>query len=172
MMRRYEALILSTPEITQDEAKSIETEISRIVAEYKGIVISFERWGKYKLSYPVDKHDYGVYYLTRFEIPLQSVGNALEAVKTVCAVKLHTIIMRHVICALDLRRPLTYQRPRSLEETPVETDIDGTGKEGRQESGSYNRDRGSYTREPRERRSYSPRNDRNDSSAHTDTSAE
>lgn len=54
-MNRYEALMLTVPEITADEAKSIEQQFDRLVADKKGSIISFEKWGKFRLAYPVKR---------------------------------------------------------------------------------------------------------------------
>lgn len=117
-MLRYELLMLSIPEITQDEAKTIESQIDRTVREAKGSTISFDRWGKYRLAYPVKKNDYGVYFLTRFEIEENS-GPLLQELESVFAVKLNDIVVRHMICKLDPTASLEYQKPQSLEEAPA-----------------------------------------------------
>ena len=67
-MNRYEVLILAAPEITEDESRGIEKSVEELVKSVKGDVISFERWGKYKLAYSVRKHEYGVYFLARFAV--------------------------------------------------------------------------------------------------------
>lgn len=116
MLRRYETLILAVPEVTQDEAKKMEKEVDRLVQEAKGATISFEKWGKYRLAFPVKKNDYGVYFLARFEVPQ---GTKLtEEVKTLFAIKLNNFVMRTVITQLDPEGSLAYQRPKSLEEVP------------------------------------------------------
>ena len=113
-MVRYEVLILTIPEITQDENKKLESLIDQVIKEGKGSVISFERWGKYRLAYPVRKNEYGVYYLIRFET--EAIGNLLEEIKAVCALKLYDVVMRFIITRLE-GDSLVYQRPQSLEET-------------------------------------------------------
>ncbi len=116
MLRRYETLMLTVPEITQDETKKLEKEFDRIVSDVKGNMVSFERWGKYHLSYPVQKNDYGVYFLARYEAP---EGTALpEELKSMFAIKVNTFVMRQVTTLLDQKAPLAYQRPKSLEESP------------------------------------------------------
>lgn len=131
IMRRYEALILASPEITKDEATLIETEIGRFAQAAKGSVISFERWGKFKLAYPVSKNEYGVYFLTRFEVPVGT--SIIEDLKMFFRVKVHESVMRHVIHALDIAQPLAYQRPKSLEEVPVSHDVGAFLKENKME---------------------------------------
>ncbi|QQR53641.1 30S ribosomal protein S6 [bacterium] len=114
---RYEVLILAGPEITQDESKELEKQIENVVQLKKGTMISFERWGKYRLAYPVRKNEYGVYFLGRF----QTVKDAalLKELDMLLSVKFETVIMRSMISLLDKSVSLEYQRPRSLEEAPV-----------------------------------------------------
>lgn len=114
---RYEALLLTVPEITADEIKTIEQQFNKTVADKKGSVVSFERWGKYRLSFPVHKNEYGVYFLARFEG--DDIELALPEVKTLLDVKLHEVVMRSMISKLDAKGSLEYQRPQSLEEAPA-----------------------------------------------------
>lgn len=113
---RYEALMLTVPEITADEAKSIEQQFDRLISDKKGSIVSFEKWGKFRLAYPVKNNEYGVYFLARFETPQTEV---VEEVKTLLEVKLHELIMRSMMTKLDLNQSLAYQRPQSLEEAPA-----------------------------------------------------
>ena len=137
MMRRYEILLLTVPEITADEVKSIETQVEKLIKQVNGSIILFDRWGKYKLAYPVRKNEYGVYYLFRFEIPQDAI--VLEDLKALLKVKLYSVIMRHMVSVLELSAGTAYQRPPSLEETPA------------REAGSFYKDRqeGGFSRGPR-----------------------
>lgn len=116
-MVRYESLLLAVPEITGDEAKNIEKELASLVKNHKGELISFERWGKYRLAYPVNKNEYGVYFLARFEV--ESAGSLPKDVATVCKVRLNTVVMRDMTSRLDADASLVYQRPPSLEDEPA-----------------------------------------------------
>lgn len=118
-MLRYETLLLAVPEITADEANTIETQLDKTIQDHKGTMLSFERWGKYSLAYPVRKYDYGVYFLTRFEVGLDTKDALLEALRTLFAVKYNELVMRHVIVRLDSTASLEYNRPESLEEVPT-----------------------------------------------------
>jgi small subunit ribosomal protein S6 len=116
-MSRYEALMLTVPEITADEAKTVEQQFNRVVADNKGSMISFERWGKYRLAYPVKKNEYGVYFLARFEVTESEP--LIGEIKELLMVKLHEIIMRSMVSVLGKEQSLAYQRPQSLEEAPA-----------------------------------------------------
>jgi small subunit ribosomal protein S6 len=129
MLARYESLLLTVPEITADEAKSLESQIDRIVKGQKGNVISFERWGKYRLAYPVRNNEYGVYFLARFESPAEAV----EEIKSLFAVKLHDLVMRNMAIHLDPKASLVYQRPQSLEDAPTTRDVNTFLKENKME---------------------------------------
>lgn len=128
MVSRYEVLILTVPEITADESKNIETQFDRVIKEAKGTVISFEKWGKYKLAYPIRRNDYGIYFLARFEVEHAQV----ESVKSLLALKFYELIMRHMILQLDPKQSLEYQKPPSLEDAPSR-DVNTFLKENRME---------------------------------------
>ena len=130
-MVRYETLLLTTPEITNDEAKKLEKDFDKLVRDQKGSIISFERWGKFNLAYPVRRADYGVYYLVRFEVMDEKKQALLDALRTLFTVKLVDLVMRNVIVRLDKDASLEYNRPESLEETPSK-DIDLLVKESKE----------------------------------------
>jgi small subunit ribosomal protein S6 len=134
-MLRYETLFLTVPEITSDEAQNLEKVLDKAVGDAKGSVVSFERWGKYLLAYPIRKYDYGVYYLMRFEIAEDSKDALLSALKTLFSVKYVDLIMRNTVVKLNPQGSLEYKRPESLEETPSK-DIDTIMKESKSILGS------------------------------------
>ena len=129
-MNRYEILMLATPAITQDEASNVEKGIENIIKKAKGEVISFERWGKCRLAYPVKKNDYGIYFLTRFE--LEENKAAFTELKTAFAVRFNEIVMRHVVVKLDEKQSLEYRRPQTVEDIPTR-DVDSFLRENKME---------------------------------------
>lgn len=148
-MIRYEILMLTVPQITEDEAKRLQTELENLIKEGKGSVISFERWGKYRLAYPIAKNDYGVYFLTRFELP--EAAATIEEIKRAFKVRLNEIVIREMILVLEPGQSLEYQRPLSLEETPereVGSFIKEKGAGFRGDRGDRG-DRGGFRRGPR-----------------------
>lgn len=149
-MVRYEVLILTVPEITTDEAASLETDVVKLVEKGKGALRSFERWGKYKLSYPVRNNDYGVYFLARFELDLKNVKEVLDNLKSLFSVAYSRLVMRHIITRLDINKSLAYLKPDSLEDIPSqdvdtflrENNMEGLLKGGSQEVGSKSAEAG------------------------------
>jgi small subunit ribosomal protein S6 len=130
-MLRYEVLVLTVPEITQDESKNFEMALDKKVQEVKGAIVSHERWGKYRLAYPVRKNDYGVYFLTRFEVP--NGTDIVKELQTMIEIKWQELIMRSVFTRLEAEASLEYQRPKSLEEAPSSRDVKSFLKENKME---------------------------------------
>ncbi len=123
MVQRYETLYIAVPEITQAESAKVENQLSSLVKDAKGAIISSERWGKYHLAYPIRKNDYGVYYLFRFEIDDEGKEKLLENIKKTFGVKFHDLIMRNIVVHLHPEGSLEYKRPESLEEVPQDIDV-------------------------------------------------
>ncbi len=137
-MINYEILLLTVPEITVDEASVIETQIDKAVRDQGVKILSYERWGKMLLAYPVRNNDYGVYFLARFSVAQGEQGRALlEQLKNLAMVRYSDTIMRHMIDRLDPRLPLTYQRPESLEEVSTRRESSDKFSQAPQEGRSY-----------------------------------
>jgi small subunit ribosomal protein S6 len=129
-MVRYELLMLTLPELTTDESVMLESQLQQIVKENRAELISYERWGKFKLAYPIRNYDYGVYFLARFSCSEENKASLLAAVKVFCMVKHTELIMRHMLHALPAVGSLEYYRPESLEEAPSRT-VDAFLKENK-----------------------------------------
>jgi small subunit ribosomal protein S6 len=142
MMRTYELLMLAVPEITEDESKALEKHVEEQVKQGQGSMVLFDRWGKYRLAYPVNKNEYGVYFLARFQAPAET--NLLDELKRSFVVRMHTTVMRHMVSVLEGTVSAVYQRPLSLEETPAREvgSFMREGREGREgRGGGYFPDR-------------------------------
>ncbi|HBR70586.1 TPA: 30S ribosomal protein S6 [Candidatus Dependentiae bacterium] len=119
---RYEALILTIPEVTNDEAGEIEKLLDKKVQSLKGKLLSYDRWGKYQLAYPIKKNSYGVYYLARFDFPEAKKDDAIKEIKNLFDLKFNEVVMRYLLSHLGSNTSLEYKRPQSLDETPKDVD--------------------------------------------------
>lgn len=122
-MFRYEILFLTVPEITKDESEAIKAHFTKVIRAHKGSMLSFDRWGKYRLAYQVNKNEYGVYFLTRFEVEGEQKEALLAAIKEIFVFKFNTLIPKHIVERLDVNASLEYRRPDSLEDNPQ--DVEG-----------------------------------------------
>jgi small subunit ribosomal protein S6 len=128
-MLRYETLILTKPEITQDEITALDAAVRQKIKEANGSFVSFERWGKFRLAYLVKNHEYGVYFLARFEA--KEASGLKELVKGLeTKLSLTENVMRFMTTELDPKASLVYKRPQSLEEAPAH-DVDSFLKENK-----------------------------------------
>jgi len=118
-MFRYETCLLTIPEITADESKNLESQLDHIVNELKGTMLSYERWGKYQLSYPVRKNNYGMRFLVRFEVDKDNKNKIIDQIKNLLSVRQAELVMRYIIVRLDPKQSLEYLRPESLDEIPA-----------------------------------------------------
>lgn len=114
---RYEALVLVPTESTNDDISVIERQIDEICTKSEGSMISFDRWGKYQLCFPVRKHSYGIYLLARFEMPQDKAPQTLKTIDTLLKVKHNELVMRYVISKLNPKASLEYEKPESLDVT-------------------------------------------------------
>lgn len=114
-MLRYETLLLARTEMTDDDSSNIERQIDKLVSDVKGKLSSFDKWGKFKLSYSVNKNTHGLYMLARYEIPDTQAATVLLEIDRFLQIKCNEIVMRHVSVRLDANAPATYQRPDAMD---------------------------------------------------------
>lgn len=120
--QRYEALILTIPEVTNDEAGELEKSLEKKLIEHKGKLVTYDRWGKYLLAYPVKSNEYGIYFLARFDVPATKKNEVVNELKSLFDLKFNAVVMRYVVCNIANDAPITYKRPQSLDETPKDVD--------------------------------------------------
>lgn len=134
-MLRYETLILARPEITQDELSLLESQFDKFVsASSNGKLSSFDRWGKYRLCFPVAKNEYGVYILARYELNgSEKLGSIFKDLDTFLKIKCNEFVMRHVHIKLAKNAPSLYQKPEALDSSRS-ANIDSFLKENKVES--------------------------------------
>ncbi len=121
-MNRYETLMLARPDITSDELTNLQEQVEKALGKTGTKVSVFDRWGKYRLAYPVQKNSFGVYILARYEIADEVRTQALSDISTLLKIKWNDHVIRFVTKALDADAPTEYQKPEP---------VDGGGQERR-----------------------------------------
>ncbi|HMB31513.1 MAG TPA: 30S ribosomal protein S6 [Desulfohalobiaceae bacterium] len=61
MARKYETLLLFSPDLTSDERQEMLDSLTKVVEDYSGQVLTVDDWGTRELAYPVKKHTRGQY---------------------------------------------------------------------------------------------------------------
>lgn len=114
-MMSYEVLMLVRPDITSDEFSTLEKQFDHIISATNGKIQSFDRWGKYRLAYPVRKNNYGVYVLVRFELMPSDIAHAMRELQLFFRIKFSDIVMRYVSKRLPSGVEHTYKKPESID---------------------------------------------------------
>ena len=99
-MTNYEILLLARTEITNDELSTLERQLDKIIASKKGRIFLFDKWGKYKLAYPVNKNLYGIYVLVRYQVPKEEVQSLFKELDTLFRIKYNEVVLRHTTVKL------------------------------------------------------------------------
>ena len=114
-MQRYETLLLARIEATEDDLSMVEKHFDQLLSDAQGTLDSFDRWGKYRLAYPIKKDNHGVYILVRYQIPENRISNMLVEIDRFMKIKCNNIIMRYVNIKLDPHASSTYIKPEPMD---------------------------------------------------------
>jgi len=69
-MRKYETLLLLSPELSSEERNAILQNLGEIIAREGGRVLTMDEWGMRELAYPVKNNIMRGYYV-RYEYALK-----------------------------------------------------------------------------------------------------
>jgi small subunit ribosomal protein S6 len=62
-LRRYETILITHVDLSEDELSNLITRYGEIVTGQKGILVKVEKWGKRRLTYLIKKQARGFYIL-------------------------------------------------------------------------------------------------------------
>jgi small subunit ribosomal protein S6 len=94
-MRRYETLLLISPELPADARKELIEAMTGIIKREKGTIITVDEWGMRELAYPVKKQLRG--YYVRLEYALD--GAAVQELER--NIRINDGIFKFVTVKLD-----------------------------------------------------------------------
>ena len=68
-MNKYEAMFVVNPDLSEEERKTLFSQLNDAISKNKGTVSHSGVWSeKRKLYFPIKKHQEGVYYLINFTL--------------------------------------------------------------------------------------------------------
>ena len=95
-MKKYEAMFIVKPDLSQEERKTLFGSISEAVTKNNGNVSSGAVWlERRKLYFPIKRNQEGLYYLLDFTLPPQAVKEIRQAYK------LNENILRVLVTSLE-----------------------------------------------------------------------
>lgn len=81
-MKKYEAMLIVKPDLSDAEKKDLFNQINDAVVKNNGNVASASIWAeKRKLCYPIKKYREGIYYLMNFSAPPELITKMNHAYK-------------------------------------------------------------------------------------------
>jgi small subunit ribosomal protein S6 len=113
-MKHYETLMLLPVSATTNEIALIEKQFKALTKTANGSVTVFDKWGRYRLAYPINKQEYGVYLLARYEV--EEPTSFFQKLDTFLKVKCVDSVMRYVhvvLSAAAYAQP--YIKPEAME---------------------------------------------------------
>ena len=73
-MRKFETLLLLSPELSADNREGIINALTAIIAREKGIMVEVDNWGMRDLAYPVRKLMRGFYVRLVYQAPAELIA--------------------------------------------------------------------------------------------------
>ncbi len=114
-MLRYETLFLARTELTDGDTSMIERHFDQVLTDAQGRLDSFDKWGKYKLAYPVNKSNHGIFILARYQVPHENTDKVLVELDQFLKIKCNEIIMRHINVQLKPNAATSYVKPDPMD---------------------------------------------------------
>jgi len=109
-MRRYEAILITDPDLAEDEIDVLVEKMKEFIANEKGEDIKIEQWGKRKLVYEIKKKYKGFYFLINYR------GNSELASKFETKFRINEKVLRCQTVRVNKETPV-----EANDETPQDT---------------------------------------------------
>lgn len=94
-MRKYEAMFIIKPDLSEEERKALLNQIQELITKNNGGILQSSIWAeKRKLFFPIKKYREGTYYLLNFTLK----PDAIVKIRNACG--LNENIFRVLILAL------------------------------------------------------------------------
>jgi len=105
--RDYELGFIISPEVSEEETRSILDRLGQIVAQYGGQIVKVNQWGRRRLAYPIERHRDGYYVFIDMILTPETV---IELERTL---KVSEIVLRYMLTKRD---PKAVQKEREERE--------------------------------------------------------
>jgi len=95
--RDYELGFILSPEVNEEETRSILDRLGQIVAQHGGQVVKVNQWGRRRLAYPIERHRDGYYVFIDMILTPETV---VELERTL---KVSEIVLRYMMTKRDAK---------------------------------------------------------------------
>jgi small subunit ribosomal protein S6 len=98
----YEILFIVPNKFTEDEAKTVSSQVEKVIEENDGKVTFREFWGKKKLAYEIKHNAYGYYSLFEFDLEGENLAKIDKNLRLSTDILRHQIIVKKAKSEKDL----------------------------------------------------------------------
>ena len=91
-MRRYELMLVFSPEAPDDRISAIIDRTTRQITADGGQIVKVAPWGRRRLAYPIDRHREGAYHIVVFEAPTTAIAELERGILITEEVLRHLIV--------------------------------------------------------------------------------
>jgi small subunit ribosomal protein S6 len=95
--RDYELGFIISPEVSEEQTRSILDRLGQIVAQHDGQVVKVNQWGRRRLAYPIERHRDGYYVFIDMILTPETVA---ELERTL---KVSEIVLRYMVTKRDAK---------------------------------------------------------------------
>jgi small subunit ribosomal protein S6 len=95
--RDYELGFIISPEVSEEQTRSILDRLGQIVAQHGGQVVKVNQWGRRRLAYPIKRHRDGYYVFIDMILTPETVA---ELERTL---KVSEIVLRYMLTKRDAK---------------------------------------------------------------------
>jgi small subunit ribosomal protein S6 len=95
--RDYELGFILSPEVSEEETRSILDRLGQIVTKYDGQIVKINQWGRRRLAYPIERHRDGYYVFIDMILTPETVT---ELERTL---KVSEIVLRYMLTKRDAK---------------------------------------------------------------------
>lgn len=95
MKRQFEIGFIVAPDVSEEEAEAVVQGVLQLLEKAQANVEKVDNWGRRRLSYPIEKHQEGIYTFINVEMDSAEVA-AIER-----RLKLNEKVIRFLILRLD-----------------------------------------------------------------------
>ena len=126
-VRRYELMLVFSPEAPDDRIAAIIDRTTRQITADGGQIVKVAPWGRRRLAYPIDRHREGAYHIVVFEAPTTAIAE-LER-----GILITEEVLRHLVVRQD--RPARATRDAGAEADADETLLPSADDEEEEDDG-------------------------------------
>jgi len=91
-VRRYELMLVFSPEAPDDRIAAIIDRTTRQITADGGQIVKVAPWGRRRLAYPIDRHREGAYHIVVFEAPTTAIAELERGILITEEVLRHLVV--------------------------------------------------------------------------------